>query len=781
MPPPAAAGAARAVGRIAAQNSKKNYCWPRVSSSSDMAYGLHAWGGEESLGNQWREAAFVLWSSAAFGRLGGLAAVLVISACGVRSTAAELYPQVAEHQGRRVSDVRFTGGEPFTADTLIQLVDTQPSRCRFLGLPICIPLTRIGREEHRVNVARVATDVETLERFYRIAGYFNTQVQPAIEPRGENVEVRFDIARGAPIVLDALTITGTEEIMPPEEAVRLLPLQPGDIFHLGRFVSTSDAVLRALQRRGYAHAQVLRSFSVDTVDNRAEAALDVVTGPIVTVDSIIVRGAPSLGRGGVLRQVEIQPGELLRQTDLLESQRNLYQLEAVSIVSVTVAPDTLQIDADDLSRSTVLVSVVEAPLRAVEAAVGFGTQECLRTEGRWVHRSFLGGGRRLGVIGSVSRLGAGEPFDIGGGSSICPSVGEGTGIGAHAFDYALSVDFAQPYVFSPRNLLALRAYGHRQSEPGVYQRDAVGGQAGVSRRLGARSGGSVSLDVERGRTRASPALFCAAFLVCEPETVTLLARPRLQSELGATYFMDRSNATLDPTSGFVARTGVTWATRLLGSDVAFFRWTGEGSSYAELGDRFVVALSVRAGNFFRTAHLDRIDEFLPPEQRFFAGGATSVRGFERNALGPGVYVTDSVIVDEDGVLVADTARAARFVPTGGTSVAVANAELRLPSPVFSELMRLVIFVDAGAVGSRALWDVPGSDWRVTPGAGIRLRTPVGPVRMDLGFNPYDPPTAPLLFSDVETGRVIRVADEHQAERPGFFGRLRLHLGIGQAF
>jgi outer membrane protein assembly factor BamA len=505
-----------------------------------------------------------------------------------------------------------------------------------------------------------------------------------------------------------------------------------------------------------------------------------VTGPIVTVDSIIVRGVPNLGRGGVLRQMEIEPGDLLRQTDLLESQRNLYQLEVVSLVSVTIAPDTLQADPSDETRSTVLVSVVEAPLREVEAALGFGTQECLRTEARWTHRSFLGDARRLGVYGSVSRLGTGEPFDIGAGRNICPSGGGGADFGGGAFDYAFSVDFTQPYLLSPRNLLAIRAFGERQSEPGVYQREGLGGQAGVSRRLGARSGGSISIEAERSTTLASPALFCAAFLVCEPETVALLSRPRFRTELGTTYFVDRTNAPLDPTAGFVARTGLSWATPIFGSDITFVRWTGEGAHYRQLGDRWVGALAIRLGNFFRTARIDEVDNFLPPEERFFAGGAASVRGFERNALGPGVYVTDRVDV-EDGVPVPPVDLDPRFVPTGGTAVAVANAELRMPSPVFSELMRLVVFVDAGVVGARDLWDLGPGDWRFTPGAGVRLRTPIGPVRMDVGFNPYDRPTAPLLYTDLETGRVVRVTDRFQAPAPRFLGRMRLHLGIGQAF
>jgi outer membrane protein insertion porin family len=224
---------------------------------------------------------------------------------------------------------------------------------------------------------------------------------------------------------------------------------------------------------------------------------------------------------------------------------------------------------------------------------------------------------------------------------------------------------------------------------------------------------------------------------------------------------------------------------VFGSDLKFVRGTAEGSAYRELTDRWVGALAVRLGNFFRTARLDQVERYLPPEERFFAGGAASVRGFERNGLGPGVYVTDQLVRDEDGELVVPENLRPRFVPTGGTAVAVANAELRFPSPVFTELMRLVVFVDAGAVGTGAIWDMGPEEWRLTPGAGLRVRTPVGPVRMDVGINPYARPTAPLLFTDLESGRVTRVRESFQPEQNGtplrFRDRIRIHFGIGQAF
>ncbi|HEX6133029.1 MAG TPA: BamA/TamA family outer membrane protein [Longimicrobiales bacterium] len=708
-----------------------------------------------------------------------MAAIVVTSGCAT-TEAARMYPEIAQQSGILIDNVRFVNAAPFSADTLLTLTQTKPSRCNFLGLPICVPFTRIGREEHRLGTQRVASDVETLERFYRIAGYFGTRVTPTVQPDGDDVDVTFTIHRGDPIILDALVVSGTEGVLDPDSLAATLPLQPGDMFHLGRFIDSSERIVRALQRRGHAHAEAFRSFSVDTIDNRAEAVIDVLTGPQVTVDSIIVTGGPNLGRNAALRQIEVREGELLRSSQLLESQRNLYTLELVSLASVTLAPDSLQLTPADSTTATVLVAISEAPLREVEMAAGFGTVDCLRTDAGWVHRSFTGGARRLALRGSLSRLGVGEPFSITGGDRVCPVEAGDSLFSGNQFDYRFSAEFTQPYFLNPRNQLTVSGFIERVSEPGVFRREAYGGRTGVSRRLGARSGISAGIEVEQGQTLASPALFCAAFLVCELATIDSLAAPRFRAELGASYLMDATDAPLDPTSGYLARTALAYATPLLGSEIRFVRWTGDLSHYREVRPRWVTAFSLRLGNFFRTATTDPQGDFLPPAERFYAGGASSVRGYPRNALGDGVYVTDSdsLVADDDGNL--KPWRDAVFVPTGGTSVAVTSAELRMPSPFLPRLLRLVLFVDAGAVGNGSLWDITSEDWRLTPGAGVRLQTPVGPVRIDVGINPYRPVTAPLLVIDSETGGLRRIG-VFTPGRGGLFSRMQVHVGVGHAF
>src|SRR5690606_21429883 len=134
--------------------------------------------------------------------------------------------------------------------------------------------------------------------------------------------------------------------------------------------------------------------------------------------------------------------------------------------------------------------------------------------------------------------------------------------------------------------------------------------------------------------------------------------------------------------------------------------------------------------------------YIPPEQRFYAGGPSDVRGFRRNELGPVVYVAPDAAVDDAGVPT-DTSEV-RAVATGGNSLVVANVELRFPSPVFSERLRLAAFIDGGALWQRGVANAEGPRVRVTPGFGLRVGTPLGPARRDLAYNPYSPPDARLL-------------------------------------
>lgn len=712
-----------------------------------------------------------------------LIVVLAASGCMGGSRAAELYPGMAEHQNKEIKQIRFVGGEPFGADTLQSMTDSQASHCDLLGLPICIPFLPITRDVHRLNVEAVRRDVARIAGFYRREGYFGTTVIPRAEPLGDSdsdIILTFVVRRGDPIILDSLTIDGTEGILDPDSLARRLPLQPGELFDIAEFEASADQVVRELQARGYAYVELLRNFTVDTIADRAIASLSAVPGVQVRVDSVIVRGADNLGRRAAVRQLGFRKGDLLQLNRLVASQSNLYRLEIVQLASVAIAPDSLQKAPADSATATVLVTIAEVPVNQAEAAVGYGNVECGRAEAAWTNRSFGGGARKFNITASAGKIGIGGFTNAGLAGSICQAFRSDTF--QNKLDYRLATELTQPFFISASNQLALSLYTERISEPQVYQRQAEGGRLSINRRLAARTQLVGNLDIERAQTLASPVLFCSTFQVCVPEDFERITQPRFRNTIGLNFARDRTDNPLNAARGYLVRSGVAWAAPWLSSEVTFVRWNGEAAFYRMLKRGWVFAGSLRLGNFFRTASLDPDrprDDFLPPEERFYAGGATTVRGFNRNALGPGVYITsDSIVIGDDGMPTPAT-RPATFVPIGGTSLSVVNAEVRFPSPFLGRRLRLAAFVDGGAVGTGNFWNLDPHDLRFTPGMGLRIATPVGPARVDVAFNPYAPVSGVLFHAD--TASITPIRPDYTPPAPNFWRRLHVHVAIGQAF
>jgi outer membrane protein assembly factor BamA len=171
--------------------------------------------------------------------------------------------------------------------------------------------------------------------------------------------------------------------------------------------------------------------------------------------------------------------------------------------------------------------------------------------------------------------------------------------------------------------------------------------------------------------------------------------------------------------------------------------------------------------------------FIPPEQRFYAGGPNDVRGFERNELGPVVYVVPKTHVDS--VFAAGrpiSPDSVRVAATGGNALALANVEIRIPSPILRSRLRLAAFVDAGGVWQRNRSTSPAVV-RVTPGVGLRVATPLGPARLDIAYNPYRLQAGPLFEVD-STGNLQPVPGEQRYVLDR--GRkYTIHIAVGQPF
>jgi outer membrane protein assembly factor BamA len=206
---------------------------------------------------------------------------------------------------------------------------------------------------------------------------------------------------------------------------------------------------------------------------------------------------------------------------------------------------------------------------------------------------------------------------------------------------------------------------------------------------------------------------------------------------------------------------------------------GDASWYRQLSRDVVFSWRVRGGVIF-SPEVDVGTEsgnFIPPEQRFYAGGPNDVRGFDRNELGPVVYIvsTEAAAAFPGGSIPEDSVTVAA---TGGNTLALGNVELRFPAPVFRSRLRLAAFVDVGGTWQRG---APSSDpvIRATPGAGIRLTTPLGPARLDVAYNPYKLQSGPLF--QVDTLGVLTPVPGQESFVLDRKGKITLHFAVGQPF
>ena len=207
--------------------------------------------------------------------------------------------------------------------------------------------------------------------------------------------------------------------------------------------------------------------------------------------------------------------------------------------------------------------------------------------------------------------------------------------------------------------------------------------------------------------------------------------------LSATATFPRVNNPVDPTRGHLFTGEAAWSSSLIGSSQfqQFTRFAIEGRWYRTILPEVVLAWRARAGRVFgRSSDNQGVVNFVPVEQRFYAGGPNDVRGFPYNQLGPIVYVIPDV--DTAGYQTNPAVLDDNTVPfaTGGNVQLIGNVEVRFPAPIWRGRLRLAAFVDMGGVWQTN--DPVNNEKRLvaTPGMGLRLLTPVGPLRFDVAYS-----------------------------------------------
>ena len=721
-----------------------------------------------------------------------------------------------------VRDLQLRGVHAVNVRDLERSIATSQSECKsLLWLPLCWisrsptlwDRKRLDEDEFRRDVLRVLV-------FYWRRGYREAQVDTAVTRLGEGrVRVLFDIKEGPPTIIGALRVDYDSTLFDQRRIQKLAILRAGDPLNLVVLDTMRLGYQLAMWDKGYADAQVDTIIAVNAERRVADVTLRLRPNWPTRVGTITVRGNSKVDAETIGNSIVLHTGRPFRYTDLAESQRNLYEsnLFRLAVFTVPPRPDSIK---------NVEIEVRETQMREARTAGGFNNIDFIQMDGRFTNYNTFGGARRLDVTGVIGNLGSGRlsgrfPF----------REAQKDFLNNEAFTmptWQVSADLRQPaWLRKPENALGLGAFAHRRAAPAVYIDRGYGGQLSFTRTLAPRASASSQYRFEVTRVEAGDVYFCVNYGVCDLETIGSLRLHQRMSPIQVSAAIDRSDIPFSPTKGYIARIDLEHASGATVSDYRFNRAFVEGSMYTHF--RYpsrdprsqVLAGNLRLGfvNALASGPSAGGEALLHPRKRFYAGGSHSVRGYGENQLGPriltvppnelqnvgcatGPLVTtktcgDSTLADGSVVSRVSQVNPKHFTPkpTGGNSLIEASVEYRMP---WRLKMEWAVFVDAARIGGSVLRDpdtharieLPGKT-AITPGVGFRYKSAVGPVRVDMGFNPKRTERLKVVTTALNAqGRetLVMLDDEREivsgGTATGFFGlfnRVTLHLSIGQAY
>jgi outer membrane protein assembly factor BamA len=593
--------------------------------------------------------------------------------------------------------------------------------------------------------AKFEADLERIRAFYVDRGFPDARVTSfdvRLNKQNTRVDLSITVGEGEPIRVTAIDFKDMGDVPPAhiENVRRNAPLKVGQPLNRPLMGAMREMVTNELRDHGYPYARV----TVEPLRGGNPHAVALIfraqTGRKAYFGATQVGGNHGVSEGIIRRELLYHEGELYRRSVVQESQRKLYDLELFQFVSLRpdrgerVSPspggdsaelptpatptdtrprlDTVSAqglsDESQPARVPMRVTVTESKHRHVQFSGGYGTEEKARVEGQFRELNFLGGARTAGIRGKWSSL-----------------------------DRGLRLEFNNPYFFAPRWSLQLSGERWYDNEP-AYTSVASGGHATLTYRPGSLNTFALTLTDEYQSSEISNAAL--SDLKVRSDLIALGLDPTTgvqNGTLNAVSFDARRSTAPNPlnaTKGYLLALHLERAGRWVRGDFAYVNASMEGRYYRSLGKRLVIATRAQAGSLRPDGG---VTSDIPFSKRYFLGGATSLRGWGRYELSP---------LSGSGL------------PIGGFSMAEASIEGRFS---LTGSLGVVAFIDAGNVWTDA-WRLRLNELRYDVGPGLRYATPVGPLRVDIGYQVN--PVPGLLVNGKPESR-----------------RWRIHFSIGQAF
>ncbi len=618
----------------------------------------------------------------------------------IQAKSVDLVYDVDRGARHRIEKIEFQGNEHFGRKALIRQIVVKPR----------IFLLSRGKFSEKL----LRQSVNGIEALYKDSGYEAVKVDTDIVDREPDVYVRFQITEGPETLVHNLALEGNShistQILSGQGGLRLRPGQP---FSPKALADDRSHIMAAYFDRGFLNSDF--DFTIARLENgsnQVDVTYKITENQQVKVDDVVLLGDKKTRPSLIKRTVDIAPEAPLSRSALFDGESRLNDLGVFDWESVNSrSPITDQTNAD------VLVKVHEAGRN--EISYGFGLEVTRR--GGNVPAGTIALPGLPPITSGVPNFTAAEKTFVSPRGSITFTRYNLRGLAESAsasiliqrLDQRAVITYTQPH-FAGSNWSSLYSASiERTTENPTFEARLGDGTWQLEKSLSADKTRRLQLRYRFRRTALSNLLIPGLVL---PQDQRL----RL-STLSATWIRDTRDKPLDASQGVYETLDFGITPKVLGSNFSFARFLGQASYYRPFGPTvWANRITLGLAKAFR-------DSSVPTSEEFFSGGETTLRGFPINGAGPQRTVPACTNPADPSTCVN------LQVPVGGRQLFILNSEFRFPLGI-KQGLGAAVFYDGGNVYGPININQLARNYTNTIGVGLRYKTPVGPIRFDVGRN-----------------------------------------------